>query len=144
MSTKNLPERLSSTGLLLFVELNQSEFFSLLAKAFSILMSAEDRPFILLHNSKYSKEAALSSSKNSEGVILKLSQIFKNNCIDGNALPDVIDWIYPLLLAKFILNSYSDIFLSFKSIEILFCINSAFILHLTIIEYTNLISNITN
>ena len=91
MSTKNLPERLSSTGSLLFVELNQSESFSLLAKAFSILMSAEDKSFILLHNSKYSKEAVLSSSKNSEGVILKLSQIFRNNCIEGNALPDVMD-----------------------------------------------------
>ncbi len=144
MSTKNLPKKFSSTGFLLFVELNQSEPFNLLVKSFSILMSAEDKSFILLHNSKYSKEAVLSSSKNSAGVILKLSQIFRNNCIDGNALPDVMDWIYPLLLAKFILNSYSDIFLSFKSIEILFCINSAFILHLTIIGYTNLISNITN
>ena len=35
----------------------------------------------------------IAGSKNSNGVILKYSQISKNAGIEGKVLPDVIDWI---------------------------------------------------
>ncbi len=46
----------------------------------------------------------IAGSKNSNGVILKYSQISKNAGIEGKVLPDVIDWIYPCECPKSKLN----------------------------------------